>query len=180
MKTINVPLSEDAFVTKFPVTPPAQLGWMGKLVRPLAEVGTRGVIHQTILKTIAIIVSIFLCISVVFSPLFIYGFKEYIKQTERARFDTLIQERTDQAIDHAQQAFLRGRLAPLDKIQFPLSKITRNQMLKDLKKDPKSEEAKQILDEDLLRMIAVKDHNFLGRYGLSIREPFYRRLFSFS
>ncbi len=179
MKTIEVPLSEDAFVTKFPVTPPAKLTWMGRIVRPLAEVGERGVIHQTILKTVAIIISIFLCISVVFSPIFIYGFKEYIKQTERARFDTLIQERTDQAIDHAQQAFLQGRLAPLDKINVSLTRGTRNQMLRDLGYQPKSEKAKKIFDEDLIRMIAVKNGNFLGHYGFTIKEPFYKRLFSF-
>ena len=125
-----------------------------------------GIIYRVIVFTLAIFTSFFLIVSVVLSPLFIYGFKEYIRQCERQRYDNKYKKLLQIAKEHGTHSFLKGRIAPLDTIDINLWGSTRKHIIKDL--ELKKEELKGLSDKVLVRMAATKYDDFLERYNLRI------------
>jgi hypothetical protein len=167
MTIITVPISKDTFIPILPKLPPRELNWMGKIVSWIRDAPNNGIIYRIVVVTLAIFTSFILIVSIVFSPLFIYGFKEFIRQSERTRYDKKYNELLQIASEHGRQSFLRGRLAFFDTIDINLWSETRKRIIKDL--DLKKEGARHYKDIDLVRMIAAKYDDFLDRYDLKIK-----------
>lgn len=167
MTTITVPVSKDSFIPELPKMKPRELNWMGRIVNWIRDAENYGIIYRVVVNTIAIFTSMLMVVSIVLSPLFIYGFKEYIRQCERALFDKKFDTLLQMATEHGRQFFIKGRLAPLDTIDISLWASTRRRMVKDL--ELKKEEAQNLKDIELVRMVGCKYDDFISRYGLKIR-----------
>ena len=139
---------------------------MGRIVSFIRAQDASNVIYRIFIQALAILISFALCLSIIGTPLLLYGFKEYIVQMERARFDHLYVELHSVCTEHAKHQFLKGRLGPLDEIDVKLRSSTRQQMIRDLKIKP--EKGKKKDDIELLRMAAVKYADFFVRYHLTI------------
>jgi len=149
--------------------PVREFNWMGRVVHWVRDSKEHGIIHHTVVTTLAIFTSFALIFSIVLSPLFIYGYKEYIRQCERAVYDQKYKELLKIATEHGTQSFLKGRITPLVTANFSLgwTNMTRNRIIKDL--DLNRGEAAILSDRDLLLRAALKFDNVIQRYGLKIR-----------
>jgi len=66
---------------------PRSLNWLGRTVEWIRHAESRGVFRKVLIYTLAFFTSILLCLSLVGLPLFVLGFKEYMIQKERSRYD---------------------------------------------------------------------------------------------
>ncbi|NGX59448.1 MAG: hypothetical protein KR126chlam3_00599 [Chlamydiae bacterium] len=162
MTTITEPVSKDSFIPNLPKMNPRDLNWMGRFVDWIRDAENYGSFYKVYVYALTIFTSMLMVISIVLSPLFIYGFKEYIRQCERARFDKEFDSLHQMATEHTWQLFLQGRLDPLKNVDASLSRSERDHIIKDL--ELKKEDAKKIKDIDLLRMAAKKYPDYISLY----------------
>ena len=168
MIEVNLPVSSHEFTPGLPKLKPRKLNWMGRIIQWIHQSEQRGWLQHSIVSTIAIFVSFFLLFSVVLSPLFVYGFKEFIRQQERARYDKNFSKLVAIAADNNRIQFLRGRLDPLSKINISLTSSARKQIIRDL--EPYFPDAKTKTDRELFLAAALKFDNFLERYHFKVRS----------
>ncbi len=167
MTTITLPISKDLYIPNLPKMNPRDLNWMGRFVDRIRDAENYGSFYRVYVYALTIFTSMLMVISIVLSPLFIYGFKEYIRQCERARFDKEFDSLHQMATEHGRQLFNQGRIAPLKTIDISLSGSQRDQMIKKLGLE--KAEAQNHKDIDLLQMVACKDDDYLSPYGLTIQ-----------
>lgn len=168
MTQVKLPVSSQDYTPDLPELKTCELNWMGRIVEWIHSSKSQGWFHHAVVSTIMIVVSSILIFSVVLSPLFIYGFRKFIIQQERARHDQQFEHLLEMAKGAGRAQFLRGRLDPLDKLSVPLRSSTRNQIIRDL--ELSSERAKTISDKDLLLSAAIKFDNYLERYHFDVRS----------
>jgi hypothetical protein len=167
MTTIFLPVTTNDRAPELPELEPRNPNWMGKIVQTIRSFEHSGIIQKVFIYTITLFVSLFLVTSIIFSPLFIYGFKEYIRQSERSAFDKRYLHLLNIATEHGKHRFLTGRLAPLDNVRISLGWGARKQMIRDLELSP--DEAGKMKDIDLVRCVAIKYDNYIKRYNITIR-----------
>jgi len=166
MLEVKLPISSHEFTPDLPEMKPRKLNWMGRMVEWIRLSEERGWFHHSVVSTIAIIISGLLLFSVVLSPLFVYGFKEFIRQQERARYDKSFANLVNIANEANRTQFLRGRLDPLTKLDISLTPSVRSQIIKDL--ELLKDGAKEITDKQLLLRAALKFDNYIERYHLDV------------
>jgi hypothetical protein len=142
---------------------------MGRVIHWVRDSRNHGLIHHTIVTTLALFTSIFLIISIVFSPLFVYGYKEYVRQCERAVSDRRDKNLLKIATEHSAAQFHNGRRKPIETADVHLGWTNgiRNRIIKDL--DLSKDEARKLSDRDLLLRACVVFENVFQRYGLRIK-----------
>ncbi|MDN3506810.1 MAG: hypothetical protein P0S96_06240 [Simkaniaceae bacterium] len=163
------PISKENFIPTLPEMPQREYNWMGRIIYWVRDSKEHGIIHHTVVTTLAVFTSFALIFSVVLSPLFIYGYKEYIRQCERAVYDRKFKEVLQIATQHGTQSFQKGREDPIKTANISLgwTNRTRNRIIKDL--DLSREAARELSDKELLILAAKVYHNVFERYGLKIR-----------
>lgn len=157
---------KEKFVPNFPKAKPRELNWMGRIVEWIRKSQQEGFIYRISVLVFTVLISVALIISIILSPIFIYGFREYILQQERARYDQMHHELVKMAEDFGTQNFLRGRLNPLDAASINVKRSTRKKLIKNLSLN--SEEAKKISDRELVKRIAAMNDQFLDQAKLYI------------
>ena len=165
---VKLPISSHKFTPDLPEMKPRQLNWMGRLIEWIRLSEDQSWFPHSIVSTIAIFVSGLLLFSVVLSPLFVYGFKEFIRQQERARYNKNFAKLVDIAADNNRVQFLRGRLDPLSKLDISLTYSARSQIIKDL--ELTRQDAKEKTDQELLLAAALKFDNYIERYHFDVRS----------
>lgn len=162
----SLPISSDAYMPSLLNIEKRQLNWMGRFVEWIHDSKKKGWLYHSVVSASMIIFSTILVCSVVFSPFFIFGFKEFIIQKERARYDAHFEKLSVNARDHAQYFFNRGRIDPLESLSHLYLKPS---TLEDIREDlPPSSKSKS--DLELLKEIATRCHNFLEHYDLQIKS----------
>lgn len=153
---------------------------MGKFVEWIRSSRDAGLIQKVTVLTLMLFLSIFLIGSIVLSPFFFYGFKEFIRQDERSHYEKWEKHLIEVATQHARHEFLRGRATPLTNETFTFKPLTRKRVLHDLELKP--EEAKEKSDLELLRMAAAKYDNYIDRYEINYysQGSFLSRIFPFN
>lgn len=167
MTQVTLPLSDQQPLNLPELTSPSP-NWMGRLVRWIRKSDDRWRLHQALLYAITLIVSAVLICTVVLSPLFLYGFSEFVREQERDRCRAYAADLYEIAKDNNQAQFLRGRLDPLSHLNLPLRSSTRKQMIQDL--EIPREEARNKTDQELLIEAACKFNNYLERYRIEMRS----------
>ncbi len=169
MTTHTLHLSEKGFAPNLPPLKIRELNWMGRTVKWFRDCREEGGIQRIIVLGLAIFTSIFLITSLVFCPIFLYGYKEFITQEERGRLDFWRVRLHQIATQNARFEFLRGRRTPLANTYLKLPETTRKRMIHDLNLN--ETEASRKTDHELLCMAATKHDHYLERYSLKIVSP---------
>lgn len=167
LSAVNMPDTKEKFIPNFPTVKPRELNWMGRTVLWIRESENQGIIYRTSVFVLTFIVSVFLVVSIVFSPIFIYGFKEYILQSERERYDRMHSEIVEMAKDFGRQNFLRGRTKIFEEATIQIGTKARKEIVETL--ELKLNDAKGISDYDLLQRIVLKHDHFLNNRKISIQ-----------
>lgn len=168
MTQVTLPISSRDFALDMPSFAPRKHNWMGRVVQWIRNAENQGLFHHALISTIAIIVSVALLCSVILSPLFVYGFKEFIRQEERALYEKKFASLLEIAEQNNRNYFLKGRLDPLSTLDISLVGSARKQMIKDLELPKK--EAKDKTDRQLLLEAALKFDNYLDRYYFKVHS----------
>ena len=166
MSTIALPIDTKDYIPTLPEFEPKELTWKGKVIRWIRDSREEGCIFRTTVLALSIFISILLITSIFFSPIFISGFREFVRQEECAKHKGWREKVLKAATEHSLHQFRRGRIEPLTDHKFTLRSSTRNHITYDL--DITAEQAKQKTDLELLRMAAIKFDNFFERYKLKI------------
>ncbi len=166
MTTTTLPIQSKDYVPILPKPESRKLGGMGKIVHWIRNSRTEGMIYRVSVLSLAIISSMVLLASVVLSPIFIWGFKEFMIQEQEALFIPWRRNLRDCGMEQSQHQFIHGRIAPLENCRLYLSYSTRKRMVHDLELDQVL--ADTIDNRDLLKLASLKFDNYLERYNLMI------------
>ncbi|NGX37340.1 MAG: hypothetical protein K1000chlam2_00494 [Chlamydiae bacterium] len=162
----DLPISAHNPTPNLPKPPERTLNWMGKIVKWIRAADSAGIIRKTVVYSLAIFTSMILVASVVFSLLFLYGFKEYVTQSVEARDADYRSTLYEAAKQQNRHHFLDGRTTLFDSIKIPLPNWARDKIIQDL--DLSEEDAAKKSNNELAHMALRASNNFFHQYGLKI------------
>lgn len=114
------PFSRDTFAPNFPPMEPHKPNFTTSFVQWIRKIDDgHSLIYKVTAHAFVILLSIVLLSSVIFSPLLLYGFKEYIQQEERAFYDQKYNHLKEYAKDHIWYWYNRRRFSPPKEPELP-------------------------------------------------------------
>lgn len=170
MSTVTLPIETKDFIPTLPNLEVRKLGMMGKVIRWIRDSRQEGFIYRITVLTLSILTSMVLLGSIVLSPIFIWGYKEFMIQEQDDFFHPWKKNIRDCAMEHVKFQYMHGRIAPLDACKISLSRATKKRIVHDL--ELSEEITKQISNRDLLKLASLKYDNYLERYDLMVSSRF--------
>jgi len=171
MNGVNFPSQSQNFIPSLPELDNRKLGGMGKIIRWIRNARNGGLIYRVTVLTLAILTSMALLVSVVLSPIFVWGFREFIIQDQQEFFDLWKRNIRQSAIEQSNGHLHLGRTGPLKNSKFSIRDATRKRMIHDLEIDETA--ASTTSDCELVQRVSLMFDNYIEKYNLMICSRSY-------